>query len=230
MCIRFIGLGVLLMVSPAFASDGNPPALSERAPTPVVRVDISRGLGALSAPLGLVAFGDYQCAYCRNFDATTLPALVRLYIEPGVLRFFHKDFPLPRHSHAVAAALAAHCAGDQGQYWQMHRQLYQRQERLGDALFTELASELGLDLPTFDACRASRTPRQAMQRDVADGRALGVSATPTFILGRIENNHVVVERIAHGAAALEVFTREIEALRAASVAKPPDAGAPALPQ
>jgi protein-disulfide isomerase len=34
------------------------------------------------------------------------------------------------HSHARKAAEAAHCAGEQGKYWQMHDALFQNQGAL----------------------------------------------------------------------------------------------------
>ena len=75
-------------------------------------------LGAPEAPLTLIEFSDYQCPFCRRFAETTLPLLKRDYIETGKLRYVFRDFPLDRlHPQARKAAEAAHCAGDQGQYW-----------------------------------------------------------------------------------------------------------------
>ena len=35
------------------------------------------------------------------------------------LRFIYRDFPLRSNAHAPDAAKLAHCAGEQGEYWQM---------------------------------------------------------------------------------------------------------------
>ena len=41
------------------------------------------------------------------------------------------DLPLERiHSNAFRAAQAAHCAGDQGRYWEMHDRLFENYKAL----------------------------------------------------------------------------------------------------
>jgi protein-disulfide isomerase len=47
------------------------------------------------------------------------------------VEYVFRDFPLPMHAHARAAALAAHCAGRQDAFWPMHDALFASQQRLG---------------------------------------------------------------------------------------------------
>lgn len=49
-------------------------------------------------------------------------------------------------------------------------------------LFRKYAEELGLDLSRFDDDLKSTAVAARVQRDVEDGRALGVRGTPTFFL------------------------------------------------
>ncbi len=204
--------GPLRSNRPSSAVQGAQPPLAV-APAPLaVRVDPRQALGSPTAALALVEFADYQCPYCRSFHLGTLNKLQAAYIDTGKLRYFYKDFPLPTHRHALGAAIAAYCAGEQGRYWRMQQRLYEEQARLGGALYDELGVELELDRERFHTCRRSAPARQAVSRDLNDGRRLGVRGTPTFALGRIEGDRVVVERIATGAPAFEEFAREIEAL------------------
>lgn len=179
---------------------------------PAVRVDPNRALGSPAATIAVVEFGDYQCPYCRGFHVGTLPKLDAAYVQTGKVRYFYKDFPLPMHKSAVPASVVAYCAGAQDRYWQMHDLLYAEQARLGESLYKELAEELKLDMTRFEACRHSRRAQVAVYRNLNDGRALGVSGTPSFVLGRVEGDHVVVQRMATGAPAFEVFARELDAL------------------
>lgn len=185
-----------------------PPKLS----LPTVPVRGERALGSDGAKVAIVEFGDYECPYCRGFHFDTLPRIKSAYIDTGKVRYFYKDFPLPTHQHAFSAGIAAYCAGAQGRYWQMQDLLYAEQTRLGDALYNELAAHLKLDPARFSACRRSRAAYIAVRRDFEDGRRLGVNATPSFALGRVEGDHVIVQRVAAGAPAFDTFARELDAL------------------
>lgn len=195
------------------AVQGAVPPTVKIAPTELtVRVDASRGLGSPSATIAIVEFGDYQCPYCRSFHIGTLPKLQQSYIKTGKVRYFYKDFPLKNHTHALGASVTAHCAGAQRRYWQMHDRLYAEQARLGPGLYEELIKELKLDVEGFKACVRSNAVREAIEGDVSDGRAIGITATPSFVLGVIQKDQVVVKRVAAGAPPFEVFVKEIESL------------------
>ena len=47
-----------------------------------------------------------------------MPELLANYVETGKVRYVLRDFPLGFHKHAAKAHEAAHCAGDQGKYWE----------------------------------------------------------------------------------------------------------------
>ena len=189
-----------------------PPTLpAPEAPT-VVRVDPERGLGSPNAPLALVEFADFACPYCRRFHEEMLPRLKAAFIDSGRLRYFYKDFPLAQHAHAFGAAVAARCAALQGRYWDMVDALYAQQARLGRDFYRAAAARLALDAGAFDRCLGARPVQQAVQHDVAEGRRLGVRATPTFVLGRLEGDRVRVERTAAGIPTFETFAEEIDLL------------------
>ena len=106
------------------------PAAEEAAPRAIVRLkldDKEYSLGRADAPLTIVEFTDYQCPYCRQFQAQTFAQLKKNYIDTGKLRFIVRDLPLEFHSAARPAAEAAHCAAEQGKFWEMHHALLDRQ-------------------------------------------------------------------------------------------------------
>ena len=63
-----------------------------------------------------------------------------------------RDFPLSFHAQAKPAALATHCARDQGQFWNMHHAVFENQRRLAPDLYETLAGTLGLDVAEFASC------------------------------------------------------------------------------
>ena len=170
-------------------------------------------LGDRTAPVALVVYADFQCPYCARFHHSMLGELKAKYIDTGVLLYVHKDYPLPMHRQAIPASIAARCAGAQGRYGAMQGRLYEAHTKLGDVLYAELAATIGLDREAFDRCRTDASVRRAVERDVREGERVGVSATPTLMLGRVDGNSVVIERIGAGLPALDVLIQEIERLR-----------------
>lgn len=62
----------------------------------------------------------------------------------------------------MAASEAARCAGDQGNYWQMHDMLFTNQDQWAplstvSKVFSGYAGQLGLNRADFDACLANGT-------------------------------------------------------------------------
>jgi protein-disulfide isomerase len=188
-----------------------PVAIANPGP-PQLRLDRDPHLGSPQAVIGIVEFSDYQCPYCRGFHQELFPQLKQKYIDTGLVQFIHKDLPLTRiHAQAMPAALAAVCAGQQGRFWQMHDALFE--SALAPALYPQLAQRLGLDAAKFAACLRDPASAQGILRDMDEARRLGINATPSFLIGRIEGERLVVAGVARGAPSLEVFGREIEALR-----------------
>jgi protein-disulfide isomerase len=139
--------------------------------------------GSRTAPVIIVEFADYQCPYCQQMH----PELKILQQElAGKVAVAFKDFPLAMHANAEKAAEAARCAGEQGKYWDFHDALFYNGENLEVAQIKQYAHNLKLNQANFDACLDSGKEAAAVQKDMAQGRQLGVRATPSFFFnGRL---------------------------------------------
>ena len=139
--------------------------------------------GPANAPVTIVEFSDYQCPYCKAWFTQTWPQIQKAYA--GKIRLVYRDFPLyGAHPNAEAAAEAASCAGEQGQYWQYHDQLFNGSQ-LDDDAFNNYASNLKLDLTRFQSCMTNHTYQKDVQANYQFGTTLGISGTPTFFLNGI---------------------------------------------
>ncbi len=161
--------------------------------------------GRPNAKLVLVEFGDFQCDACQRHGLETQPELDKRFVETGQVMWVFKHFPLRAHSHAPVAATAAECGGDQGKFWAMHHQLFERMERwaTGDdpeAALVQLAADLELDRAEFSACLQSRNALEHVLRDLQDGQGIGVRNVPAFVLFRDETPFILV-----GARPVEQF-------------------------
>lgn len=134
-------------------------------------------------------------------------------METGKLRYAVRDFPLQRiHPQAFKAAEAAHCAGDQGKYWEMHALLFANQQALSPADLPKHAGTVGLDPGKFQDCLDKGTHAVRVQSDLAEGEKAGVRGTPTFLLGVIEDESKVrVVQMITGADPFATFKTAIDA-------------------
>jgi protein-disulfide isomerase len=144
-----------------------------------------------------------------------LPTLKRDYVETGKLRYVFRDFPLDSiHPNARKAAEAAHCAGDQGRYWEMHDLLFQNQNALAPEDLRAYAGRLQLDEGRFAQCVSGGMHVGTVQRDQDEGVAAGVEGTPSFILGRTRPDGVVEGTLITGAQPVDDFRQAIDPLLA----------------
>ena len=166
-------------------------------------------LGAPDAPLVLVEFVDYQCPFCRQFHDQAFGRLKTEYIDTGRVRYVSRDLPLPFHAQAKPAAQAAHCAGAQKQFWPMRQRLFSNQNDLSLEGIRAHARALSLNMRQFDQCVGSEEYLATIQQDVDDARAVGITGTPTFVLGRVSPDGIRGLKIV-GAEPYEVFKANIE--------------------
>ena len=138
--------------------------------------------GNVKAPVTIIEFSDYQCPFC----ARVVPTLTQVQQAYGdKVRIVFKDFPLPNHAEAPKAAEAAHCAGEQGKYWELHDAMFANQRSLFVPTLKETARKLGLDGAKFDACLDSGKHAESVRTDYSLGESMGVNSTPTvYINGR----------------------------------------------
>jgi len=145
-------------------------------------------LGPTTAPVHIEEFGDFECPPCGVFH----PILDQMREEFGdKLHITFREFPLvPTHQHALAAASAAEAAGLQGKFWEMHKLLYDRQQKWKEEfdvrpVFEGYAKEIGLDVERFKRDVGSDLVQQRIFQDGKRGHSLGVKGTPTvFMNGR----------------------------------------------
>jgi protein-disulfide isomerase len=129
---RLYAIGLALLLAGCVATSSATPASGATEPTTADSSDY-KILGRADAPLTIIEFTDLQCPYCANFALQTFPALRERYIDKGLVRFASRDLPLTMHAHAIPAAVAARCAGEQGRYWEYREALFRGQSRRADA-------------------------------------------------------------------------------------------------
>ena len=141
--------------------------------------------GPAAAPVTIVEFSDFECPYCSRAEET-ISEVVRVYGDK--VRVVYRDLPLPNHQSAPKAAEAAHCAGEQGKYWEMHARLFANQRALDVASLKGYAKDLKLDQAKFDKCLDSGATASLVEEGKKAGNELGISGTPAFFVNGIMIN------------------------------------------
>jgi len=184
------------------------PAANEPVTLPSIGTHV---MGAPGAPITIVEFTDLQCPYCSRFASTIFDELKRNYIDTGKVRFATRDLPLPMHPHAIQAAKASRCAGEQHKFWELRLALVRNAATLSPMVITDQAKLLNLNMAAFDKCLASNAFDSLIREDIATAKSLGISGTPTFVIGKTVSGAFTGFKLI-GASPLAAFEARIKSL------------------
>jgi protein-disulfide isomerase len=166
-------------------------------------------MGRDDAPVTIVEFTDYQCPFCRKYHTETFAELKKNYIDTGKVRFVSRDLPLSFHTNAEKAAEAAWCAGEQNKYWQLRDTMIDNSADLSPDAIVKYAQTNGLDMASFKACALADKYKNEIEKGMADAGTVGISATPSFVIGKTTKDSLDGDRVV-GAVPASVFENEIQ--------------------
>jgi hypothetical protein len=141
--------------------------------------------GKETARVGIVEFSDYKCNDCRERFRATMPWLEEKYIKLGKVRYFVRDFPLGVQAQRWAEA--THCATEVGRYWELRTNMFMLEDESLSALLD--VSIRSPDRLEVERCLAVARYAPHIQEDIREGRRLGITNTPEFLVGRLDPNH-----------------------------------------
>ncbi len=181
----FVAVVGALALTSAAGRDTPAPVTGDAASELLVRADSHRLAQPDEPEAVFVEFLDFECESCR----AAFPAVEQLREDYGDrVEFVVRYFPIPSHANAENAAVAVEAAAQQGAFEAMYARMFQTQAEWGErreseaGRFRTFAQDLGLDMAAYDAAVADPDTLARVQRDLADGTALGVDGTPTFFL------------------------------------------------
>ena len=169
-----------------------------------------------SPGLVLVEMSDFQCPYCSQAALALLPKVEEKFVRTGKVEIVFLDLPLEMHPHAFKAAEAAACAGEQKKFWEMHDLLFANQRALALDQLPGHAGKLGLDAAAFQKCLSEGTQSAGVREDLNVASTLGISNTPSFLLGRRkpDSDKLEILQVIRGLPPYEYLEGRINALLA----------------
>lgn len=138
-------------------------------------------LGPANAKITMVEYGDFECIPCKQM-LQILDVVMKTY--PNDVRLAWKDVPNDSaHPNATPAAIAAHCAQQQGKFWEYADKLFNQQTFLSEGTYPQIASDLNLNVTKFNKCVAQKDTLPIVQKNFQEGMDIGIVATPSLFVG-----------------------------------------------
>ncbi len=176
--------------------------------------------GPAEAPVTVYEYADFGCPHCARAGAELKELLT---VRDDVAVEF-RYFPLsgecnpglePGAPERCDGAAAAHCAGQQGRFWEMSELMFTNIGYLQRADLRTMAEQVGVEAEAFEACMDAPETREAIAAIASTGETAGVMGTPAlFVSGLVDGEIVELTRGVPGLLKL------VEA-RAAGIALPP---------
>ncbi|MEV1009411.1 DsbA family protein [Streptomyces sp. NPDC049881] len=186
-----LGAGVLAALGSAGGGGGDDASQEEFGDPALADVahrdpDDPLAVGDVDAPVVLVEFLDFQCAYCGIHARETHPWLVDEYVDTGKVRIEFRNFPI-YGPESDTAARAAWAAGRQGRFWEFYSAAMDEEFDMDSGRFSDegvlaLAEEAGVpDLDAFRRDLDSTAAGEAVGRDAEEALSAGVTQVPAFL-------------------------------------------------
>lgn len=163
---------------PDYDCEAGQPETPDEAPRPA--------LGDPGAEVTVAAFEDFSCPHCATYKLEEFPTIREEYVDTGVVRYEHWDFPIPvddQWSYAVPSAGRGVAArqGDEA-FFEFSRVAYELQDDYTMDAVGYAAEEAGAD-PCSAIAGAEHVPyRAALSNDRSQGEGWGLSGTPTVFV------------------------------------------------
>ncbi len=190
--------------------------LPEDPTTGVTSMNDDARLGDENARVALIEFSDYNCGFCGRFHTDgTFDQIVSNYVDSGQIQYVYRDFPGVGGETTAKVASAAEClrrdlgASDE-QYFQFIKLKYQNQQANDNETLAGYAEEVGVDRNAFLECAESEKYLDEVYADLDDGTSIGISGTPSFLVGVVQDDGSVDGEIIVGAQPYDSFAAAIE--------------------
>jgi len=128
--------------------------------------------------VAVVVFFDYACPYCRQGHADVL----RLTKDDPKLRIVYRDFPVlsPASEEAAMASLSA---ARQGKYVSFHNNMFETSGKVAHDRTVAIVRSAGLDEVRTAHDLEAPALKAEIRKNLDLGRALGLTGTPSYVIG-----------------------------------------------
>jgi len=136
-------------------------------------------LGDPDAPVTVTEYASFSCPGCEAFHDASFNAILDR-VRTGQVLFTYVPLQTGSIPNAEGSARAALCAGQQGQFWEMHDLLFDWHTRYANTAYSQSrllagVEGLGMSADSFNSCFFSEPITETLE----NAQLEGVSRTPT---------------------------------------------------
>jgi protein-disulfide isomerase len=174
-------------------------------------------LGNKDANITVIEFADYRCPFCHKFQQETFDKLVTNFIDTGKAKYLFKDLVVndrDEYKGSMQAAVASHCAAEQGKYWEYLKEIYKNfkpepQHWVTLDSLVQFANNVQIqDIEKFKSCVESNKYQNQIQESGSLAKQLGITGTPSFVVMKNDK----IQTTFPGAVPYEYFEKTLNAL------------------
>lgn len=169
-----------------------------------------------TAKIAIVEFTDYQCYFCYRHTAEVLPSLLENYVDTGEIVYVFRDDQI-HGDEAEKRAEIGECVNEvegTDAFVSYHEELMSLYaDDLTDSDIYGIIDNLGIDSSAVKSCYEAGTYEDEILADAQDANDAGVSGTPGFVVGVLEDDGRVEGYRISGALPYDTFVSVIEALQ-----------------
>ncbi len=184
--------------------------------TGVASIDDDARLGDSDSKVALIEFSDYNCGFCGRFHTDgTFDQIVQNYVDTGDMMYVYRDFPGVGGETTAKVASAAECikrdlGGSDEDFFAFVKLKYANQQANDNETLAGYAESIGLDRDAFLACAESEKYLDEVYADLDAGTSIGITGTPSFLVGVFDGDGNVDGEIIVGAQPYDAFAAAIE--------------------
>ena len=141
-------------------------------------------LGEKTAPITIVAFGDFGCEGCQLQDGY-IQELMSAY--PGKIKMIWKGLPATRFPYdSTEAHRYAYCAEEQDKFQEFQAYAFANGANLSPAILQTIAESIPLDQTGLTACLSSQEVTQYLEYTKAIATRFNIQAVPTLFVNNTQ--------------------------------------------
>lgn len=135
----------------------------------------------------VVAFEDYSCASCNEYDAILTQLISK---HPVALKVVWKGLPVTRYPYpSEPAIMYGYCAQAQNKFPEFKALAFSLSDQLSESVLQKIGSDIGLDMEKLTACAESDAAKAHLEQNKSIAAILNIQSVPTFF---IDNKQVTV--------------------------------------